>query len=312
MEFDIFNPDTWHLVKEDDVFHIDGRDVYVGDFSERMKLADFVKFIAKFISIGEKQFGNFTLERKQLIIKNWLAKFYKYNTIEGRAELPPEPLPLSPETEDKNESGFNPLDESTWNLASEKRIMRIKGVFVFDEKDKNGNPVYYKSESEWIRIVKLLIKASKNSNRTSGQIIQGQLNMDYTRCCPKDLEPVFVVNGFSFSKALCDACRDTGKETLEQIATAMNYCIGQNLKKYQYKQYFFENFIPASQEFFIEIYFAERYKWRKDVDDLIVAFYSEFEPETREELDKILQESLYLKAHSELIPRIRACFAGYF
>ena len=36
--FDILNPDTWHLVNADDIFHIDGRDVYVDDFSERMKL----------------------------------------------------------------------------------------------------------------------------------------------------------------------------------------------------------------------------------------------------------------------------------
>lgn len=307
MEFDIFNPNTWHLVKDDDVFHIDGRDVYIDDFSERMKLADFVRFIEKFISVGEKQFGSFTLERKQAIIKKWLLQFYKYNTKEGRAELPPKPLPLTPETEDKTESGFMPHDESSWNLARDRRMIKVHGTRLV----KDGK---YVSEKQFIDEVRGIFKyiSYKNPDANIQDFAKNQLEFDFSIYAEKDLEPVFTVNGFSFSKALCDCCRDIEKETLEKVADAMNFCIEQNYKKYQYKQHFFYDRIPASQEFFVEIYFAEKYKTRKNVDDLIVAFYSEFEPETREELDKILQESLYLKAHSELIPQIKARFEDYF
>ena len=127
-------------------------------------------------------------------------------------------------------------------------------------------------------------------------------------CNPKDLEPVYIINGFSFSKALCDTAISTEKNRLEKIADAMNYCINNNLKKYQYKQYFYNNRIPADKDFFIDVYFAEQFSLRKDVDDLIVAFYCEYEPETKEELDKIIKNSMYLQAHKDLIPIVKDNF----
>ena len=307
MEFDIFNPDTWHLVKEDDVFHVDGRDVYVSDFSARMKLHDFVDFLLSFFKVVKEQVGELTLEEKQKYIKKLLIQFHKYNTIEGKAELPTEPLALTPETEDKEESGFNPFEENTWNLASDRRIMRVRNVLIYSDKENEKNTVYT-SEKEWIRRLKFILKLNKNTNAPLYRIVQSQLEFDYLFCCPKDLAPVMIVNGFPFSKALCDTCRDTEKETLKTIADAMNYCISNNLKKYQYKQYFFDNFIPANQEFFVELYFAEQDGLRKTVDDLVISFYCEFEPETKEEVDKLIDNSLYLSAHKELIPAIRKHF----
>lgn len=385
MEFDIFNPDTWYLAKEDDVFHINDREVYTPDFSSRLQLKDFVRLLQHNINLEEQKRGCLSLKDKQEIIRSIVLSFYKNNTKEGVVEMnskfdifnesewdkisdcplvykgelvmseqgcairtgdfvnfmagtvrlvrkkdknikfnkkffenllqkmldsqhgklkPKEFFVLTPETEDKTESGFNPLDKTTWNLASNKRIMRIKGVLIYYGKNEDGT-LQYKSEKSWVRMTKMFVAAFEKQGEKEANVIIKQLTGDYNRCNPKDLEPVFTVNGFPFSKALCDVCRDTEKETLEKVANAMNYCKEQNFKKWQYKQHFFYERVPASQEFFPELYFAEQYGFRKDVDDLIVSFYCEFEPESKEEIGNILNESLYLNAHKELLEPVR-------
>jgi hypothetical protein len=62
--------------------------------------------------------------------------------------------------------------------------------------------------------------------------------------------------------------------------------------------------IPAHKEYFLDIYFAEQYKLRKDIDDLIVDFYSSFEPESESEIQEIISESYYLNAHKSLIKKV--------
>lgn len=195
---------------------------------------------------------------------------------------------------------FDIFNSDTWNLADDKLLLTINGNKLI----KYGKYITEKDCVDELRgIFKYKHKLYKG--KSDKEIIESHLKMTYAMYAEKDLEPVFTVNGFPFTKALCDCCRDNEKETLEKIADAMNSCIGQNLKKYQYKQYFFENNIPASKEFFIEIYFAEQYSPRKSVDDLIVSFYSEFEPETKEEINSVISGSLYLSAHKELIPPIK-------
>ena len=378
MEFDIYNPSTWHLIKDDTVFYINGRDVYHIDFSSRIQIKDFLRLLQHNICLAEQKKKDFTESDRHQLITSILLSYYKNNTKEGVLEFyekydlynvndwedfPDCPLVykgeilIAPETgeaikasdfarfltglqnflqkqdknaklgkqnidtllqrmldsqhenskkeefilnqenEDKDESGFNPLDESTWNLASEKRIMRINGVRLIKDE-------VFMSEKDFLYDIKLNIKFNINK-KTTEEIVKDNLNLSYSLYAEKDLEPVYTINGFSFSKALCDTCYDTEKERLEKIADAMNYCISQNLKKYQYKQYFFDNFIPADKEFFVEVYFAEKYSTRKDVDDLIVAFYSEFEPNLKEEIEEIIKSSRYLTTHKELVPIVR-------
>lgn len=386
MQFDIFNPNTYSLVKDDNIFYVNERDIYTADFSNKMQLKDFLRLLQHNIFLAEQKNKNFSGVDRNQLIKDIILDFYRNNTIEGLAELysrhsiydekswinfpdiplmykneiiispetrkpvkardfikllqavkkatkqdylskeqidrllqrmldaqkqPKKPFVLTPETEDKTESGFNPYDISTYSLASEKRIMRARGVLVYTENNSNGTPVY-ESEKTWRNVIEMQFQVYSKHGETKETLINRQIEMDYKLCNPKDTAPAFTINGFSFSKALCDCCRDTEKETLEKVANAMNYCIEQNYKEYQYKQYFFDKRIPASQEFFVDIYFAEQCGLREDVDNLIIDFYAQFEPDTKEELNNILHRSLYLKAHPELIPQIENCFNDYF
>lgn len=291
MEFDLFNSDTWNLADENTPLIYNGQ-VVKNNKGEFIKALDFIHFLQAVASITKQT------EIKKSAIEKLIKRM-----IDGQNEPAEEPFILNPESEDKTVSGFNPFDESTWDLASERRIFRYNNErFVNDAKNTE-----YISEKEFINEVRSLIKHKiwKKENVNQQRIVDSVIKCKQLLNAEKDLEPVFTVNGFAFTKALCDCCRDTEKETLEKIADAMNSCIGQNLKKYQYKQYFFENDIPASKEFFIEVYFAEQSSPRKSVDDLIISFYSEFEPETKEEIDSIISGSLYLSAHKELIPPIK-------
>lgn len=225
---------------------------------------------------------------------------------------------------------FDILNPVTWNsLKSDTPLIYNNTVLVSQE---TGEPIKAVDFLNFIFTIQNITKKSEVNESAIKKLLQRMLDsqnnkskeekiktvgltpetegktesgFDFSIHAEKDLEPVFTINGFSFSKALCDCCRDIEKETLEIIADAMNYCIEQKLKKYQYKQYFCDNFIPASKEFFVEIYFAEQYSTRKNVDNLVSAFYMEFEPETKEEIDDIIGGSLYLSAHTELISRIK-------
>lgn len=291
MKFDLFNSDTWNLADENTPLIYNGQ-VVKNNKGEFIKTLDFIHFLQAVASITKQT------EIKKSVIEKLIKRM-----IDGQNEPAEEPFILNLESEDKTVSGFNPFDESTWDLASKKRIFRYKNErFVNDARNTE-----YISEKDFIDEVRGLIKYKtwKKETANTQDIVVGVIKNKQLLNAEKDLEPVFSVNGFAFTKALCDCCRDTEKETLEKIAEAMNSCIGQNLKKYQYKQYFFENDIPASKEFFIEVYFAEQSSPRKSVDDLIISFYSEFEPETKEEIDSIISGSLYLSAHKELIPPIK-------
>lgn len=218
---------------------------------------------------------------------------------------------------------FDLFNSDTWNLADENTPLIYNGQVVKNNKGEFIKALDFihflqavasitkQTEIKKSVIEKLIKRMIDGQNKPAEEPFilnpetENKIESGFNPSCEKDLEPVFTVNGFAFTKALCDCCRDTEKETLEKIAEAMNSCIGQNLKKYQYKQYFFENDIPASKEFFIEVYFAEQSSPRKSVDDLIISFYSEFEPETKEEIDDIISGSLYLSVHKELIPPIK-------
>ena len=380
MDFDVYNPDTWYLVNNDDVFQIKGCYVYNADFKTKVFLKDFIRFLQHNIDLQKQYDCNFNQQKQRQLIAKLISDSYTTNTKEGVMEFyqtheianiaewdsfpdiplvfkgeiiintdtglpvrardfiklaqvlrsvvvkrnvvtqltsehienilqrmlngqrnPQKPFILTPETEDKKKPGFKPIDESTWNLASERRIMRVKGVLVYST--KKDNRIVYTSESQWCGMMKYKFALGEKQGQSRETIIKKDLDFNYMFCNPKDLDPVFVVNGFSFSKALCDTAM-TGKEELEKIANAMNYCKEQGFKKYQYKQYFWDNMIPAHKEYFLDIYFAEQYKLRKDIDDLIVDFYSSFEPESESEIQEIISESYYLNAHKSLIKKV--------
>ena len=295
MNFDILNIDSWENVKDENLVY-KNKIIYTPETGQPTKAKDFIEFMNTIFSFAKKNNSVLNNEDKKKLVEKFLS----------RIENTEKPKDLTPETEDKTESGFNPYNESTWNLASERRIMRAKGVLVYSTgKDKT---IVYTSESQWCGMMKYKFVLGEKQGQSRETIIKKDLDFNYMFCNPKDLEPVYIINGFSFSKALCDTAISTEKSRLEKIADAMNYCKKNNLKKHQYKQYLFSNFIPADKEFFIEVYFAEQYKLRKDVDDLIVSFYCGYEPESEEELDAIIKNSMYLQAHKDLIPIVKDNF----
>jgi len=305
MEFDIYNPSTWHLIKDDTVFYINGRDAYYIDFSSRIQIKDFLRLLQHNICLAEQKKKDFTESDRHQLITSILLNYYKNNTKEGVLEFyekydlynvndwedfPDCPLVyeneilmsdegkaikardfinfmrgifnllkkevfddsmklkfdillkrmldtqngllegedgnnfiLTSETEDKTPSGFNPYDESTYSLASKKRILRINGNKIVKDNDSNE----YESEKEFADYITFLLETKWNGMKrfTNSQIIKHQIEFLCLLNLEKDLEPVYTINGFSFSKALCDTCYDTEKETLKKIADAMNYCI---------------------------------------------------------------------------------------
>ena len=290
-KFNIYDENEWATIPNCPLEY-KGEILIAPETGEAIKAGDFAKFLIGFQNFLRKQDENVKLGKQT--IDNFLQRMLD---AQHKKNINEEKFVLTSQTEDRNESGFNPFDKFSWNLASEKRIMRIKGVRLIKDD-------VFMSEKEFLHEIQLGIKYNINK-KSIEELIESHLNLCFSLYAEKDLEPVFVVNGFSFSKALCDTAISTEKERLEKIAEAMNFCISQKLKKYQYKQYFFDNFIPADKEFFIEVYFAEQYKTRETVDNLIVAFYSEFEPSSSEEIEKIIGRSKYLAAHKELIPIVR-------
>lgn len=245
------------------------------------KLFKLEKKINESLEINEQFLAHFEIEKKNKLIEEQLRNKDKYKSL------------------------FNPRDPDTWEHARDDVIVFIDGIAVY-----NLTSVEVSGERQFIKNY-IFEKEWSERFKSDKHCIEKWIKWYKRDCIQPDSEPVVTIDGFHFSKAMLDMIGSWDYANLKKIASAMNYCIENNLKRYQYGQYFYDNLLPISKEF-SDVYFHELREDRLGVDNDIYIFFQEICMEDPESMSDILNKSLYLADKPELKQKIIKNVKDYY
>ena len=192
---------------------------------------------------------------------------------------------------------FNPRDPKTFDFASDKRITKIDGVYIYSGDSENPK---YLFETEYVEDVKekydFELKNEFILDKRTLEEIAKESALFYLGYSGEILKSDLTIKGYNFTLAQYEMIKDITDDKKEILVDVINNHFTNKEKKYRLGQEIFYKHIEIDNMFFQEICYV------KDLAselELMEEYYFQFEPESLQELKDIIDND-YLNIYQGL------------